>query len=93
MRQISWYIAIIWMLRGFCIGIAIAPASAQQQPDPIILQHVIPSLQAQRNEAQDKAALAEARAAQLAEEVQKLKAELEKMKAGPTDNPLPPRSP
>lgn len=58
-----------------------SPAVAQQaQPDVTILQRIIPSLQAQRNEALDKAVLAEARAAQLAEEVQKLRAELEKSK-------------
>lgn len=58
----------------------ISPAFAQQQPDPAFLQRVIPPLQQQRNEAYDKAALAEARAALLAEEVKRLQAELDKAK-------------
>lgn len=56
------------------------PAIAQQQPDPAALQKIAAALQAQRNEAMDKAALAEARAVQLAEEVQRLKIELDKFK-------------
>ncbi len=55
-------------------------AAGAQQADPAILQRLIPVLQAQRNEWLDRAALAEARAAQLAEEVQRLKSELEKAK-------------
>lgn len=57
-----------------------SPALAQQQADPAALQKVIIALKAQREEAMDKAALAEARAALLAEENQKLKAEAEKTK-------------
>jgi len=72
------------------IAILFASSAFAQQPDPTILQRVIPSLQQQRNEAMDKAALAEARAAQLAEEVQKLKAELERAKAIPPDKSPPP---
>lgn len=69
-------------MKRFAIAAALfaGPAFAQQQPDPAVIQRIIPSLQQQRNEAMDKAALAEARAAQLAEEVQKLKAELVKTK-------------
>lgn len=57
-----------------------SPASAQQQPDPAMMRRVIPLLQQQRNEASDRAALAEAKAAQLAEEVEQLKAQLAKSK-------------
>lgn len=58
----------------------ISSASAQQQPDPAMMRRVIPLLQQQRNEANDRAALAEAKAAQLAEEVEQLKAQLAKTK-------------
>jgi len=59
--------------------------SAQQQPDPVVLQRIINSLQGQRNEAMDKAALAEARAAQLSEEVQRLKTEAAAKEAKPKE--------
>lgn len=68
------------MLRGVILALfAVAPALAQQ-PDQATLQRVISVLQQHRNEQADARALAEARAAQLAEEVQKLKAELDKAK-------------
>jgi hypothetical protein len=38
-----------------------APAYAQQQLDPQMLQRLLGSMQAQRNQAQDAAAVAEAR--------------------------------
>ena len=63
---------------GLLLG---SPAFAQQQPppaDPAMLHRVINALVQQRNAALDATALAEARAAQLAEEIQKLKAEAEK---------------
>jgi len=53
------------------------PTAAQQQVDS---QRVLVALQQQRNEALDRAALAEARLAQANDDVQKLKAEIEKMK-------------
>jgi hypothetical protein len=54
-----------------------SPALAQQQPpaDPAMLHRVINALVQQRNAALDAAALAEAKAAQAAEELQKLKAD------------------
>lgn len=53
-----------------------APAYAQQA-DPAFLQKAIAAVQAQRNNALDAAAVAEARAAQLADENAKLKAQIE----------------
>lgn len=85
-----------WAVRLALFGILFASAAAaqQQQIDPATLQRIIVSLQQQRNEAMDKAALAEARAAQLAEalrqaqdEAQKLKAELAKGKESPSSSP------
>ena len=64
----------------------VTPALAQQQPDPAMLQKAIAVLQQQRNEAMDKAAAAEVKASQLADELQKLKAETEKAGA-PKDTP------
>lgn len=60
--------------------ILLASPAFAQQPDPAFLQKLIPSLEAQRNDAMNKAAVAEAKAAQLAEEVQKLKADAQKAK-------------
>jgi hypothetical protein len=65
---------------AFVLALIALPALAQQS-DLATMQRIAASLQQQRNEAMDKAALASARAAQLAEEVQKLKAELEKAKS------------
>ena len=71
------------MLRSvsFIILVAVlaasASAGAQQQVDS---QRVLVALQQQRNEALDRAALAEARLAQANDDVQKLKAEIEKLK-------------
>ena len=53
----------------------IASPSVAQQVDAAKL---IAAVQQQRNEAMDKAAVAEAKAAQLAEELQRLKAEQDK---------------
>lgn len=52
----------------------------QQPPDPAFMQKAIGAMQQQRNQAYDQAAIAEARAAQLADEVAKLKAELDELK-------------
>ena len=61
--------------------------SAHPPLDPVIVQRVIEELRLQRDQANDAAAaagvrakVAEAKAEQLADEVQKLKAELEKAK-------------
>jgi hypothetical protein len=61
--------------------------SAHPPLDPVIVQRVIDELRLQREQANDAAAearvrakVAEAKAEQLADEVQKLKAELEKAK-------------
>lgn len=65
-----------------CVLFCISAVSAQQParpPDPAFLQKAILSLQAQRNAALDGAAVAEARAAQLAEDNAKLKAQIEEL--------------
>jgi hypothetical protein len=59
------------------------PAHAQQPqlpPDPAFMQKAITALQQQRNDALDRQAGSEAKAAQLAEENAKLKAENEELK-------------
>lgn len=57
-------------------------AFAQQQPsDPAFMQKAISALQAQRNAAQDAAASAEARLAQLMDDFGNLRTELAKAKA------------
>lgn len=54
--------------------------SAQQPPDPASLQKAIAAVQAQRNAALDQGAGCQVQAATLAEQVEKLKAEIEEMK-------------
>ena len=57
-----------------------APAFAADQPDPVFLQKAVVALQAQRNAALDAQAVAEARAAQLTDEVAALKKQIEDAK-------------
>lgn len=56
------------------LALIVSPAAAQQQSDPAFLQKAIAILQQQRNNAMDKAAVAEAKLAQANEELEKLKA-------------------
>jgi len=58
-------------------SLAAAASAGAQQVDT---QKIVAVLQQQRNDALDRAAMAEARLAQANEDVQKLKAELEKLK-------------
>jgi cell shape-determining protein MreC len=60
--------------------LSVSTAFAQQQPDPSSLQKAIQIVQAQRNRALDEAAENALRAASLAEENSKLKAEIEQLK-------------
>lgn len=55
-------------------------ASAQQQPNPAFLEKAVAALQAQRDQANNAHAGAEAQRALLADEVTRLKAEIEEMK-------------
>lgn len=54
-------------------------ASAQQLPDPALMARIIGSLQTQRNAAQDSAAVAEARAAGLADDLAKAQARVKEL--------------
>jgi hypothetical protein len=72
-------------LMAAVLSLVLSSAFAQQQqPDPAMMRRIIPVLQQQRNAAfadvSDRLALAEAKAAQLAEEVEQLKAQLAKTK-------------
>lgn len=60
--------------------IATTPTVAQQQPDLATLQRAIAVLQQQRNQAMDAVANLEVQRALLAEEVERLKVEIEKLK-------------
>jgi len=51
-----------------------AVAQQQQQPDPAFLQRALASMQSQRNQALDSAAIADAKAAGLAEDLAKAQA-------------------
>jgi hypothetical protein len=69
---------------GFALVVLAAhPAKAQQQQPPMSqddLLNIIQTIEGQRNQAQTSHAMAEARAAALAKENAKLKAELEQLK-------------
>ena len=70
-------------MRTMLILLALTIAAAAQQPqqlDPELIKKLIPALEQQRNDAQNRAALMEARAAQLTDELQKAKADLAKTK-------------
>jgi hypothetical protein len=67
-------------MRIFLILLAISSSALAQQPDPVFLQKAIAAVQAQRDAANNNAAIETARAAMLADEVAKLKAEIEEMK-------------
>ena len=68
------------LVLALCVVCIATGASAQQAvPDPAFMQKAIAAVQAQRNNALDVAAAAEARATQLAEENTKLKAQIEQL--------------
>jgi hypothetical protein len=78
------HMARVALIAGLVLLGSVVFAEQQQPPaDPAMLHRVINSLVQQRNAALDAAALAEAKAAQLAEDVQKLKAEMAAKDAKP----------
>lgn len=60
-----------------------SPAFAQQQPDPRFMQRAIAALQSQRNQALDAAAGAEARAAELADDLARAQARIKELEPKP----------
>lgn len=67
----------------FCLATTVS--FAQQAPDPAFLQRVLPTLQAQRNAALDAQAVAEARAAGLADDLAKANARIKELEAKPEE--------
>lgn len=63
------------------------PALAQQQssPDPAFMQRAISSLQVQRNQAMDAAAINEAKAAGLADDLTKAQARIKELEKKPEE--------
>ena len=59
--------------------LASTSAFAQQQPDPAVMQRALNVLQAQRNQAMDSAAIAEARAVGLADDLAKAQAKIKEL--------------
>lgn len=81
--RIATATALLWALA--------LPAFAQQPPDIPTLQKAIAVMQAQRNQAFDAQAGAEVRAATLAEENARLKAQVQALEAkAPKDKPEQP---
>lgn len=68
-------------------ALAGSPAAAQQSGDPANLQRLLTVIEAQRNQALTQHALAEARAAGLAEELTKALAQVKEMEASKADRP------
>lgn len=82
------------MLRAVVITAAVlllSPAHAQPA-DPAFLQRVVPTLQAQRNQALDAAAAAEARVSAITEELGKAQARIRELEAA-TAAPKPDATP
>ncbi len=73
----------IGIIVGLLLLASAALAQQQQLADQVMLHRIISALVQQRNAALDAAALAEARAALLSEDVQKLKAEIAAKEAKP----------
>jgi hypothetical protein len=64
-----------------------SPAIAQQQPDPAFLQRAVNALQAQRNQALDAAAIAQARAAGLTDDLAKAQERIKELEPREGDAP------
>ncbi len=62
------------------------PALAQQPLDPAFLQRALGALQAQRNQAMDAAAVSEAKAAGLADDLAKAQARIKELETKKEDN-------
>lgn len=66
-------------LRSLLLLLALGTSALAQQPDPIFLQKAIAAVQTQRNLAMDTAAVAEAKVAQLTEELTKAQARIKEL--------------
>lgn len=66
-------------LRSLLLLLALGGPAFAQQPDPIFLQKAIAAVQTQRNLAMDTAAVAEAKVAQLTEELTKAQARIKEL--------------
>lgn len=80
------------LLASLALAFAISTALAQQPPDIATLQKAIAVIQQQRNQAFDAQAGAEVRAATLAEENARLKAQVQELEAKakpPSEPPKP----
>jgi hypothetical protein len=81
MKTLILLLALIPAFAG--TGAAFAQQPQQQPADPAFMQKAIQALQTQRNQALDAQAVVEAKAMQLADEVAKLKTELDELKKKP----------
>lgn len=73
------------------LGSVSTSAIAQQQPDPAFLQRALAAMQAQRNQAQDSAAVAEARAAGLSDDLAKAQARIKEIESKSAPGPDKPK--
>lgn len=70
-------------LRSLLLLLALTSSASAQQPDPIFLQKAITAVQTQRNLAMDAAAVAEAKAAQLSDDLAKAQARIKELEPKP----------
>jgi hypothetical protein len=68
------------------ILISVATPAVAQQPDPVFLQHALASIQAQRNQAMDAAAVSDAKVATLTEDLARANAKLKELEPKKPDD-------
>lgn len=78
---------MIRLALALALALLASPALAQQQSDPAFLQQAIASLQQQRNQALDQAAVAEANGRLAAQEIEKLRARVKELEAPKSADP------
>jgi hypothetical protein len=71
------------ILVALMLALPFAANAQTAPPDPALLQHAANALQAQRNQAMDAAAIAEARAAGLADDLAKAQARIKELEPKP----------
>lgn len=72
---------------------ATAAHAQQQEANPEFLKHAITAVVAQRNQAQDEAAMARAQLGQLQDALAKAQARIKELEARPAPQPSPPPEP
>lgn len=67
-------------------ALLVATPAFAEQPDPALLQRALQAMQAQRNQAMDAAAIENAKAAGLADDLAKANARIKELEPAPKDS-------